>query len=130
MNAKLASLTAAVGAAEACFAEPGRQQAQRQQSQPDEAEEQRQHADAAHHRRVGAADADVVVAGKAGRTASERMVGTRGVSPAFVATRRTEPPVASASGARSRAVEITSWYSRGFGGPTLTKAVSLPSPSR
>ena len=58
------------------------------------------------------------------------MLGTRGVSSGFVATRRTDPPVASASGERFDTVDSTSWYSRGFGGPTLTKAVSLLSARR
>ena len=54
------------------------------------------------------------------------MRGTTTPSPNSAATRRTEPPVASAM-ARSASVSLkTSVSSRGFAGPTLTKATRSP----
>ena len=44
--------------------------------------------------------------------------------------RRASPPVALAIGAITLVADVTSAYSRGFAGPTLTSAVSLPSVAR
>ena len=48
-------------------------------------------------------------------------------SPDPVPMRRTLPPVASASGRSFSVVETTSWNSRGFSGPTLSRTALVPS---
>ena len=54
----------------------------------------------------------------------------RGASPGALGDAADGAAGRGRDGAELSVVETTSWYSRGFGGPTLTKAVSLPSVRR